>query len=136
MTLPKTYSPFFVGFDSIFDKMNEFTKQMPTGFPPYNIRKIDDNKYVIELAVAGFAKSDLEIELDGDVLKISGKATEDTEGYLYKGISARNFVRTFNIADNVEIKDAMLVNGMLKVFLDAITTSKTVKKIEVKDEVA
>lgn len=134
MTLPKTYSPFFVGFDSLLDKMNDFTKTMPTGFPPYNIRKVEDNKYVIELAVAGFAKNDIEIELAGDTLKISGTSKDDSEGLLYKGISARNFVRTFNVADNVEIKDATLVNGMLKVFLDAITPEKTVKKIEVKDD--
>ena len=69
-----------------------------------------------------------------NVLKISGKASENTEEYLHRGISARNFVRTFSVADNIEIKDATLVNGMLKVFLDAITPSKEVKKIEVKDE--
>ena len=134
MTLPTAYRPFFVGFEDIFDKMESFTKTLPTGFPPYNIRKVEDNKYVIELAVAGFSKNDHEIELDGDVLKISGKATENTEGYLHRGISARNFARTFSVADNIEIKDATLVNGMLKVFLDAISPSKEVKKIEVKDE--
>lgn len=134
MTLPTQFKPYFVGFDTLIDKMDAFTKQMPTGFPPYNIRKVEDNKYVIEMALAGFAKNDIEIELEGDTLKISGKTTEDTDGYLYKGISSRAFTRSFNVADTVQVKDATLLNGMLKIFLDAVTPAKTSQKIEVKDE--
>jgi len=134
MTLPKNVAPFFVGFDRLFNQLDTFTKAMPTGFPPYNIRKVDDNKYMVELAVAGFSKSDIEIELDGDVLRITGRINDDNDSYLYKGISNRAFTRTFNVAETVEVKDATLVNGMLKVFLEnIIPESKKPKKIEVKE---
>jgi len=134
MTLPKNVAPFFVGFDRLFNQLDTFTKAMPTGFPPYNIRKVDDNKYMVELAVAGFSKSDIEIELDGDVLRITGRINDDNDSYLYKGISNRAFTRTFNVAETVEVKDATLVNGMLKVFLEnIIPESKKAKKIEVKE---
>jgi len=134
MTLSKNIAPFFVGFDRLFDQIDGFTKSLPTGFPPYNICKKNDNTYVVELAVAGFAKSDIEIELDGDILRISGKTSDDNENYLYKGISNRAFSRVFNIAETVEVKDATMVNGMLKVFLENIVPeNKTPKKIKIED---
>jgi len=116
-------SPFFVGFDRIHDRLHEFndtlSKNVPS-YPPYNIRKVEENKYIVEIAVAGFSKSDIEIEIDGDVLKIAGKTSDDNDNFLHKGIANRAFSRTFNLADTIEVKDASLVNGMLKVFLENI----------------
>lgn len=134
----------FVGFDGLFKKLNEasetFTKAIPN-YPPYNVVKVDDNKYVIELAVAGFGKHNLEIVTQDGTLTISGHTDVNDlakEGlnnqYLYKGIADRNFTRKFSIADTVEIKNAELINGMLKVWLENIIPDhKKPKKIEVTD---
>lgn len=134
----------FVGFDSLFKKLNEASetvmKSIPN-YPPYNVVKVDDNKYVIELAVAGFGKQNLEITTQDGTLTISGHTNVDdltNEGlnnqYLYKGIADRNFTRKFSIADTVEIKNAELINGMLKVWLENIIPDhKKPKKIEVAD---
>ena len=85
-------SPFFVGFDRIHDRLHEFndtlSKNVPS-YPPYNIRKVEENKYIVEIAVAGFSKSDIEIEIDGDVLKIAGKTSDDNDNFLHKGIANR-----------------------------------------------
>lgn len=139
-----TFEKHFVGFDSLFKKLNEasetITKSIPN-YPPYNIAKIDENKYVIELAVAGFGKQNLEVTTEDGTLTISGHTTVDDfakEGlnlqYLHKGIAERNFTRKFSIADTVEIKNAELINGMLKVWLENIIPDhKKPKKVEVKD---
>lgn len=140
----KDLDKFFVGFDETFNRLAKFhddvTKNIPN-YPPYNIKKVDDNKYVIELAVAGFAKHELELELSDNVLTVKGASNIDSlvndgvnQTYLYKGISDRAFTRKFNLADTIEIKDAEYINGMLKVFLERIIPEhKKPKKIEVKD---
>lgn len=126
----------FLGFDKIIDEMNKTTAaiQKQTSFPPYNIRKIDENKYIVELAVAGFSKSDIEIEIADDILKISGNTSEDDDNFLFRGIAKRNWTRQFNLADTIEIQDASLVNGILKVFLEnIIPDSKKPRKIDITD---
>ena len=129
---------FFVGFDDQFNRMaklhDDFTKNIPN-YPPYNIKKTGDNNYVIELAVAGFAKQDIEIEFADDKLIIKGNTKDDeSSDFLFKGIAARNFTRTFVLDDQIEIKDAAMLNGMLKIALERIIPDhKKPKKIEVKD---
>jgi molecular chaperone IbpA len=134
----KTLDPFTVGFDKMFDELQDIASKVPT-YPPYNIKQVKENKYVIEMAVAGFAKSDIEVTLDGNKLVISGAAKEDTvdveENFLFKGIANRNFTRTFKLADKIEIKEAELVNGMLKVWLEnLVQANDAIKKIAVKDK--
>lgn len=133
------FDKFFVGFDDQFNRIakmhDDLTKNIPN-YPPYNIRKTGDNTYVIELAVAGFAKQDIEIELaDGKMLiKGNTQSQEEDESFLFKGIAGRNFVRTFVLDDQIEVKDAAMLNGMLKIFLERIIPEhKKPKKIEVKD---
>lgn len=129
-----------IGFDNVFKKLNDMNTLGLKGiaFPPYNILKVDENKYVIEMAVAGFNKSSLSIELNGGVLKITGSSEPLNDGggyYLYKGIADRAFTRTFSLADTVEVKNAELVNGMLKVFLENIIPEENKpKKIEIKSD--
>jgi molecular chaperone IbpA len=105
-------------------------------YPPYNIKKVGDNKYVIEMAVAGFGKNDITIEMQEGVLKVKGEvsAAEPSE-YIFKGIAERNFVRQFTLADSVEVKNADLFNGMLKIWLDRLAPepSKPVK-IDINDK--
>jgi len=141
--LPQVFKDFdklFVGFDDTYNRISkihdDLTKNIPN-YPPYNIKKIDDNTYVIEIAVAGFSKSEIEVEFADDKLIVRGNAQDDSgSDWLYKGIAARNFTRTFALDDKIEIKDAALVNGMLKIALEKIIPEhKKPKKIEVKDVV-
>ena len=133
----KDLDKFFVGFDDQFNQMakmhDDLTKNIPN-YPPYNIKKVKDNKYVIELAVAGFAKSDVEITFEDGKLIVAGKAADDSdnENFLYKGIANRAFNRTFVLNDQVEIRNAEMLNGMLKIFLERIIPEhKKPKKIEI-----
>lgn len=142
-SLAKSLDPFTIGFEDVISQIGKvqsnMSKSIP-GFPPYNIKQIKDNKYVIEMAVAGFAKTDIEITLDGDKLIIKGnsKDTEPTEisafEYIHKGIANRNFERTFTLADSVEIKDAEIVNGMLNIWLEnMVKVQDAIKKINIKE---
>jgi len=131
---------YFVGADRVMRKLADIADQsaqmMPVKYPPYNIKKIDETRYVIEMAVAGFGKSEIDIELQEGKLSIHGKcdSPESTE-YLYKGIAERGFKREFTLADNVEVKSSSLVNGMLKIWLEAfIPEEKKPKKVEINDE--
>lgn len=134
--------PMFVGLDRVYNQMLKHADSMSMAkaipnFPPYNIRKVDDNKYTVEIAVAGFSKSDIDIEIDGDTLKITGNSAsvDEEDSFLYKGIANRAFSRTFNLADTIEVKDASLVNGMLKVFLEnIIPENQKPRKMDIKEE--
>ena len=135
----KDFDKFFVGFDSQAEQIakihDSLTRHAPS-YPPYNIKKTGDNTYQIELAVAGFGKQDIEIELNENTLVIRGNTTADETGvdYLFRGIANRTFTRTFALNDNVEIQDAEMLNGMLRVFLERIVPeSKKPKIIPVKD---
>jgi len=134
-----SFDPFSVGFDKTFkllaSHLEGIGKNIP-GYPPYNIKKVEENKYVIEMAVAGFAKTDIEITMENGKLLISGNTTPDESDamYFYKGIAERAFSRQFTLADSVEIKDAHLVNGILKIILEQIIPEdKKPKKIEIKE---
>ena len=135
----KDFDKFFVGFDDQFNKLaklhDDLTKNIPN-YPPYNIKKTGDNTYVIEVAVAGFAKQDIEIELNDGKMIIKGnvQSQEAEDNFLFKGIANRAFTRSFALDDQIEVKDAEMFNGMLKVFLERIIPEhKKPKKIEVKD---
>ena len=138
------FDKFFVGFDDQFNRMHtmhdEFAKNIPN-YPPYNIKKTGDSTYVIELAVAGFAKQDIEIELADGKMLIKGNVHSDdadsAENFLFKGIANRAFTRTFALDDQIEVKDAEMLNGMLKVFLERIIPEhKKPKKVDIKDTAA
>jgi len=137
----KDFDKVFVGFDDQFNKMakihDDLAKSIPN-YPPYNIKKTGDNTYVIELAVAGFAKQDIEIELADGKMLIKGNVHSDDadsmDNFLFKGIANRAFTRTFALDDQIEVKDAEMFNGMLKVFLERIIPEhKKPKKVEVKE---
>lgn len=125
-----------IGFDSVFKKLNEISESLPKvpTYPPYNVRKVDENKYVIEIAVAGFGQQDLELELQDGILTVKGQVTSegDNENYLFKGIADRAFTRKFTLADTVEVKNADLMNGLLKIWLERfIPEEKKPKKINI-----
>jgi molecular chaperone IbpA len=109
-----------IGFDRLFDDLNrEFANSGTSGYPPYNIVAIDENEYMISLAVAGFGMDNLEITKDGNVLTVEGTAPKGGENvnYLHKGIAGRNFRRQFTLADHVEVESANLELGMLNIYL-------------------
>jgi molecular chaperone IbpA len=130
----------FVGFDRLFDSLAEKSKMVEkswNNWPPFSISKPEENKYVIEMAVAGFGKQDIEIEVDGDRLSVRGKVQSEPEvgTYLFKGIANREFTRAFTIEDGVVVKGATMANGMLKVFLERLVPEpKKSQKIEIADE--
>ena len=111
-----------VGFDSMFDRLFGDSHRLETAssFPPYNIRKDEEEKYTIEMAVAGFSQEDLEIELKEGVLKISSKSEKEEKEYLHRGIARRAFSRSFTLSDDIVVKGADLVNGMLTIALERI----------------
>lgn len=133
----KRFDPFTIGFTDVFEELEKTSKQLAkaVSYPPYNIRQIKDNKYVIEMAVAGFAKQDIEVTLDGNKLVVKGNTQDEDapENFVFKGIANRNFTREFTLADKVEIENAELVNGMLKIGLaNMVKVQDAIKKIAVK----
>ena len=116
-------TPYAVGFDRVFDQLqnNVENNATSTGYPPYNIRKDGEYNYDIEMALAGFSKKDIEVEVADGVLTIrSIKENEEDENNLYRGISYRKFNRKFTLADDIIVKDAKLQDGLLKISLEKI----------------
>jgi molecular chaperone IbpA len=124
---PNRVRTFSVGFDRMFDRLFDESENIPTtqiNYPPYNIIKTDDVNYVIQLAVAGFSKNDIEIETKENHLTVRSVEKDaelvDEVEYLHKGISNRSFKRSFTIADDVEVNGASYENGMLSISLTRI----------------
>jgi molecular chaperone IbpA len=113
---------FAVGFDGVFDEILRLSNQQKdTNYPPYNIVKHSDNKFVIELAVAGFKDGDINVTVDKNLLTVEGQQALELNSnveYLHRGISARNFTRTFTLADHVEVVDATVNNGIMGITLE------------------
>jgi len=130
-------TPYAVGFDRMFDNLNRYVdnNQQSHGFPPYNIRKEGDYNYVIEMALAGFGKKDIEIEVSDGTLSVrSTKENEtDNDSQLYRGISFRKFDRRFTLSEDIVVQGASLENGMLTIDLERIVPEeKKPRLIEVK----
>ena len=115
---------FSVGFDSVFDRFFDMDTNREQGYPPYNIRKVNDLQYVIELAIAGFSKDDIEVELTDGLLAIRSKdrkeEEEDSDSFVHKGIARRSFSRTYTLSDDVIVKGADLKDGMLIINLERV----------------
>ncbi len=112
-----------IGFDRLFNEMErQFANSASGGYPPYNIVQVNDDEYVISVAVAGFGMDNLEITKDQNVLRIEGTSPKGDENvnYLHKGIGGRNFRREFTLADHVEVDGATLELGMLHIHLKRI----------------
>lgn len=137
------FNKYFVGADKVFENLHRahdtFAKNIP-GYPPYNIVKVDEDHYVIEMAVAGFGKQNIDIELANNTLTVKGgletldklDPVDNPVEYIWKGIADRSFTRKFTLADSVEVKNAELINGMLKIWLEnLIPEHKKPKKIDI-----
>ena len=128
-------TPYAVGFDHVFDTLNRYVdNQQAQGFPPYNIRKEGDYHYVIEMALAGFGKEDIQVEIVENILSVrSIKENSEDEDTQYRGISFRRFERKFTLADDLVVNNANLENGMLYIDIERIVPEeKKPRLIEVK----
>ena len=132
--------PLSVGFDDVFDhfeSMFDYDMVNVSNYPPYNIVKTGDNKFDIEVALAGFNKKDINVSVENGMLTIESKQedkSKDKDGeVIHKGISKRYFKRSFTIADDVEVKGAELKDGLLRVSMEKIIPeSKKLKTISIK----
>ena len=131
-------TPYAVGFDRVFDRLDHYvtnqSRMTPTGFPPYNIRRDGDYNYVIEMALAGMSKDDLEVQVADGTLTVRSIDKQEDEGeLLHRGISFRKFTRSWTLADDVIVKDAKMENGMLLIHLEhVVPEEKKPRKITIK----
>lgn len=131
-------SPYLLGFDDFERILDRAAKSANDGYPPYNIERVaraEDapEKFRITLAVAGFARDELEITVEDNQLIIRGRQVEDgSRAYLHRGIAARQFQRAFVIADGIEVKNARLENGLLAIDLERPELQRIVRKIEIR----
>lgn len=118
LDLPQLYRN-SIGLDSIFDSLLGRIEHNQSNYPPYNIVKSDDDHYTIEIAVAGFAQGDIDIQVkEGELIITGAKSDENDTQYLHHGIGTRKFTRTFNLAEYVEVKSADVENGVLSIALE------------------
>ena len=124
-----------VGFDRMFNRMmNSPTTQQDSGYPPYNIRKVDDYNYVIEIALAGFSESDIEVEVADGVISVrslgeKGKQNLDTPDYVHRGIANRSFSKSWTLSDDMVVKGAEFQNGLLNINLEKVVPEEKKPRI-------
>ncbi len=122
-----------IGFDSMFNRLMNFPtgSQQNSGYPPYNIRKVDDYNYVIELALAGFSENDIEVEVSDGTLSVRSKedkGTDETQ-YVHRGIAQRSFSRTWTLSDDMIVKGAEFKNGLLNINLEKVVPEEKKPRI-------
>ena len=126
-----------VGFDRLFDQMllaGEYPNTVSTGYPPYNVERIDDGRWRVTIAVAGFSQGDLSVTVDNGQLTVSGhKEDSEKQTWLHKGIATRDFSRSWNLAEFVEVESAECKAGMLEIHLkQEVPEALKPKTIEIK----
>jgi molecular chaperone IbpA len=112
-----------VGFDRLFNTFEtRFANQLTSNYPPHNIARINEHNYFIEIAVAGFTKNEISVEVEGDVITVKGerKREEAEIQYLHRGLSARDFVRSFQMAEHMVVKGAAIQDGILRIDMEFI----------------
>lgn len=126
--------PFLLGFEQLERLVERTAKSGNEGYPPYNIEQTSPNSYRISLAVAGFAEADLAITVEDSSLVIRGRQSDDSEGriFLHRGIAARQFQRSFVLADGVAVGEATMENGLLHVDLTRADPERVVQTINIK----
>jgi HSP20 family molecular chaperone IbpA len=127
-------SPLLLGFDQFERALDRVSKAAADGYPPYNVEQTGDNSLRITLAVAGFSMDDLSVQIEDNQLVVRGKQTDDKERvYLHRGIAARQFQRSFVLADGIEVAGAWLDNGLLNIDLVRRLVEGKVRTIEIKN---
>ena len=132
--------PQFVGFDNIFNELERLVDGTAptrnTSFPPHNIIKLDDNRYVVEMAVAGFGQDEVDVEIHDGTLIVKGEKKDQTEvDYLYRGIATRSFTKSIRLSESIEVRGAQFKDGILRIALENIIPEhKKPRKIEFSKE--
>ncbi|MEL6169102.1 MAG: Hsp20 family protein [Pseudomonadota bacterium] len=128
--------PFLLGFEQLERLVERTAKAEGNGYPPFNIEQTSDTSYRITLAVAGFGEADLSITVEDRSLVVRGRTKDDAEGrvFLHRGIAARQFQRSFVLADGVEVAGAKMENGLLHVDLTRAVPESTVRTIHINNE--
>lgn len=126
--------PFFLGFEELERILERNTKSDSSGYPPFNIEQTTSESYRITLAVAGFSEGDLSITVEDHQLLVRGRQSDNTEGrvFLHQGIAARQFQRSFVLADGVEVAGASMENGLLHIDLNRAQPEKVVQTIDIR----
>ena len=126
-------SPLLLGFDRLEEMVDRLSRSATDGYPPYNVVHLGDERLRISLAVAGFDEDDLDVTVQRDELHVRGRQAEDNGAvYLYRGIAARQFHRTFLLAEGIEIDGARLDNGLLHIELTRHAVPEIVKTIAIR----
>ena len=126
-------SPLLLGFDQVERALDRVSKVSSDGYPPYNIEQVSENSLRITLAVAGFAMADLKLTIEDNQLVIRGRQSDDdSRVYLHRGIAARQFQRSFVLAEGIEVGGAWLDNGLLNIDLTRPLAETRVRTIEIK----
>jgi len=127
-------SPFLLGFDHTRNLIERAAKAAGEGYPPYNVEELGDGRVRITLAVAGFAPAQLEVTLEDNQLNVAGKrdGAEGDRAYLHRGIAARGFLRSFILADGMEVEGAELEHGLLHISLFRPEPQRKVKQIPIR----
>jgi molecular chaperone IbpA len=132
--------PQFVGFDNIFNELERLVDGTAptrnTSFPPHNIIKLDDNRYVVEMAVAGFGQDEVDVEIHDGTLIVKGEKKDQTEvDYLYRGIATRSFTKSIRLSESIEVRGAQFKDGILRIALENIIPEhKKPRKVEFSKE--
>lgn len=133
MTTTLHSHPSFVGFERLFNELDRMSTSKPVTYPPHNIVKLDDQNYILELALAGYNQDDLEIELEKGVLTVRTKegyvSGDDEVEFIYKGISAKKFRKSFTLSENIEVQGANMDNGILSIGLAEIVPDEMKPKL-------
>jgi HSP20 family molecular chaperone IbpA len=126
-------SPLLLGFDQFERTLDRVTKASADGYPPYNIEQIGENRLRITLAVAGFSMDDLTVQVEEKQLLVRGKQADDQDRvYLHRGIAARQFQRSFVLADGIEVEGASLDNGLLHIDLSRPLVEPKIRTVEIR----
>jgi molecular chaperone IbpA len=128
-----------LGFDTFFNEFEQrFANQISTNYPPYNVIKYDENNYAIQVAVSGFDKDEITVEIDQNQLIVKGSHVEveaETTEYLYRGLAARDFTRSWTLAEHMEVGEVRIKNGILYISLTRIIPeSLKPRKLKIKED--
>ena len=133
LTMFDPFKNLTVGFDDVFEQLSDLTRFELPKYPPYNIKKTEGNKYQLEMALAGFNKVDLDVEVKDNTLKISGNNSDEEEGgFVYKGIAQRAFTRQWALTDYLKVFNAKFKDGVLIVDMELNQPESKAKKVEIK----
>lgn len=130
---PSSWTNFGIGFDKFFDDFANIERRLTDqhNYPPHNLKRVGDDQYELELAVAGFSQEDISIELEKQLLTVRGTKNSEPDGveYLHRGLGLRGFTKTLALADNVQVRDAVIEHGILRIRLERVVPEKDKKRL-------